>query len=53
MPLPSHTRILSLSARFERNTKAAPLNGSSPIVSCTATAKPSWPRRKSTGRVAT
>jgi hypothetical protein len=35
--------------RFARNTKTAPQNGSSPNISCTASARPSMPLRKSTG----
>ena len=40
-PVPSQTRSFSLSARFERNTKIAPQNGSSFSVSCTTAASPS------------
>ena len=53
IPELSQTRILIRSARFDLNTKAAPQNGSSPVISCTAAARPSCPRRKSIGRVAT
>ena len=35
IPVWSRTRSLILSARFERNTKTAPQNGSSPNISCT------------------
>src|SRR5690606_32603262 len=52
-PVRSQTRTLILSARFDRNTNAAPLKGSKPNISCTAAARPSCPLRKSTGRVAT
>jgi hypothetical protein len=38
--------------RFERNTKIVPLNGSCCSTDCTVAARPSAPRRKSTGRVA-
>ena len=38
IPVRSQTRTFSLSARFDRNTNTAPLNGSSPIISCTAAA---------------
>src|SRR3954468_12422567 len=41
------------SLRFERNTKTVPLNGSCCRIDCTVRARPSAPRRKSTGRVAT
>src|SRR4051794_30225055 len=41
------------SLRFERNTKTVPLNGSCCRIDCTVLARPSAPRRKSTGRVAT
>src|SRR5271169_3517943 len=40
------------SARFERNTKIVPQNGSCRSTDCTVAARPSAPRRKSTGRVA-
>lgn len=51
-PVRSQTKILIRSARFDRNTKAAPLNGSRRSISCTFAASPSWPQRKSIGRVA-
>src|SRR4051794_20184153 len=52
-PVPSYTSSLTRSARFERNTKTVPLNGSCCRIDCTVLARPSAPRRKSTGRVAT
>ena len=52
-PEPSHATIFILSARFERNTKSVPENGSCPSVSRTSATSPSAPRRKSTGLVAT
>jgi hypothetical protein len=52
-PVPSYTSSFTRSLRFERNTKTVPLNGSCCRIDCTVRAKPSAPRRKSTGRVAT
>src|SRR3954451_15308259 len=52
-PVPSYTSSFTRSARFERNTKTVPLNGSCCRIDCTIAARPSAPRRKSTGRVAT
>src|SRR5271168_248216 len=40
-PVRSQTKIFTRSARFARNTKAAPLNGSSPNICCTNAASPS------------
>src|SRR5260221_8920332 len=41
IPVRSQTKIFTRSARFARNTKAAPLNGSSPNICCTNAAIPS------------
>ena len=51
-PLPSQTRILIRSARFERNTMTVAENGSSPSTSAATAAGPCAPLRKSPGRAA-
>ena len=52
-PDPSHAKIFSRSARFDRKMKIVPENGSCPSASRTRAARPSAPLRKSTGFVAT
>ena len=47
------TRLVTRSARFDRNTRTTPENGCSPSASAASAASPCAPLRKSTGRVAT